>query len=604
MTVSIAIVFIVLAVAFILFVTGWLKPDLIAMLVLVSLVFSQVIEPAEAFAGFSSFAVITIAGLMVIGEGLEKTGVVKWVATQLARVIQKRYGRLVFINTAVPGVLSGFLNIIAAASFFIPVILRLCKQMKVPQSKILMPMASAALLGANLTLIGASHNLVVDSLLTEATGTGLAFFEFTLVGVALLVVTVGYVFLVGQRLLPGEAESPDPEDVPVSVGLAETYGLKDRLFEVWVGPPEEGDTAPTLETLDIEGAGLSLLAVVRGSDELIFPEPDMALDENDLLLMVGREDLVEDFADRYPALAFLGPAESQKAHPVSTAELAEAVVPPRSPLIGKTIRDLDLGEKYAMAAIAYFREDTPHRSRILDAEIMEGDGLLVYGPREKMRDFNPEKELLIYFKPGEPDVSTSLKRKGPIAAAILVLVILAAALGWMPIAATALAGAVAMVLTGIIPMPQVYRVIDWKTLILIGGMYPLGVALTETGAADLIGETLIALLGGFGPLAVLAGVSILAMILTQPMHNAAVAIIVTPIAINAATLMDSNPVAFAIAVIVSCSAAFLMPYGHPASLMVQVPGGYRNKDYLLYGSGLILLVLAVILGLVPLLWPL
>ena len=139
MTVSIAIV---LTVAFILFFTGWLRPDLIAMLVPVSLVFNQVIEPAQAFAGFSIFAVITIVGLMVIGEGLEKTGVVQWVATQRARAIQKRHGRLVFVNTAVPGVLSGFLNIIAAASLFIPVILRLCKQMKVPQSTILMPMAS------------------------------------------------------------------------------------------------------------------------------------------------------------------------------------------------------------------------------------------------------------------------------------------------------------------------------------------------------------------------------------------------------------------------------------------------------------------------------
>jgi len=147
-------------------------------------------------------------------------------------------------------------------------------------------------------------------------------------------------------------------------------------------------------------------------------------------------------------------------------------------------------------------------------------------------------------------------------------------------------------------------VIDWRTLVLIGGMYPLGLALNETGAADLIGEGLIAALGGFGPLAVLGGVAVLSMILTQPIHNAAVAIIMTPIAINAATSMGSNPKAFCIGVIVACSATFLMPYGHPAPFLVQEPGGYHARDYLRFGAVLNLITLLVILLLVPLLWPL
>ncbi|MDF0603255.1 SLC13 family permease [Psychromarinibacter sp. C21-152] len=606
MTVEIAIVLTVLVVAFLLFVSGALKPDLIAMLVLVlvSLVMSTVIDPAEAFAGFSSFAVIAIAGLMVIGEGLEKTGVVKWVAQQLAGIIRRDYNRLLFANTVVPGVLSGFVNIVAAASFFVPVILRLCKQMEVPQSKILLPMACTALLGANLTLIGASHNLVVDSLLAAETGAGFGFFEFTIVGAVLVAAAVIYIFVIGQRLLPGERTAPDPNEVPETVDLAEVYGLEHRLFELWVAPAEDEAAETKISSFGVEEAGLGLIALVRGSEQLIRPDADTVLEDNDTLLVLGRQEAAERFAESHHAITFMGPPEVQKDNPVSTAELAEAVVPPRSPAVGKRIRDLHLPQDYGMSVIAYYRRDRPYRTNVLDAELQEGDSLLVYGPREKMREFEPEKELLIYFKPGEADVSTKLKRKAPVAAAILLAVILGAALGFMPIAAMAIAGAVAMVLVGIVPLAEVYRVIDWRTLVLIGGMYPLGIALNSTGAADLIGETLISAIGGFGPLAVLGGVAVLAMVLTQPMHNAAVAIIMTPIALNAADLMRSDPRPFAVAVIVACSASFLMPYGHPAPLLVEKPGGYRGGDYLAFGAGLSLIVLVVIVALVPLLWPL
>src|SRR6056297_821880 len=213
---SAAIVFLVLIVSFALLVSGKLKPDIVAVLVLLSLVLTRVIEPVQAFAGFSSFAVVTIAALMIIGDGLQKTGVVDWVAKKLEKVIRKHYGRLLFVNTSVPGLLSGFINIVAAASFFIPVILRLCKEMRVAQSRILLPMAFAALASANRTLIGASHNLVVHSLLEAVRGTGFAFFEFTVVGIVMLAAVIGYSFLFGRRMLPGGSQVADPEQVPVT----------------------------------------------------------------------------------------------------------------------------------------------------------------------------------------------------------------------------------------------------------------------------------------------------------------------------------------------------------------------------------------------------
>lgn len=322
-----------------------------------------------------------------------------------------------------------------------------------------------------------------------------------------------------------------------------------------------------------------------------------------MILLQGQEQSVKSFAEKHPLLTFVGPPKSQEKYPISTAELAEAVVPPRSPVVGKTVEELEILKTFGMTALAYYRSDQPHRTDAQHVRLKEGDSLLVYGPREKMRDFNPEKELLIYYKPGEPSVSQKSKKLAPLAALILLLVIAPAAIGFLPIAVTAVTGALCMVLTGIVSPKGAYRAIDGQTLILVGAMYPLGTALNSSGAADVIGEALIAGLGGFGPIAVLGGLVFLCMILTQPIHNAAVAIIMTPIAINAADLLSVNPRGFCAAVIVSCSAAFLMPYGHPAPYLVQEPGGYQTMDYLKFGIGLNVIAFIIILTMVPLLWP-
>lgn len=601
MTLPAAIVLSVLVLAFVFFVAGKLRPDLIAVLVLVSLVLSRVINPQEAFTGFSSFAVMAIAGLMVIGEGLQRTGVVQWVARRLERVIKKKYNRLLLLNTAIPGVLSGFVNIVAAASFFIPVILRLSKQMKVSQSRILLPMACTALIGANLSLIGASHNLVVHSLLEESEGTGFAFFEFTIVGAVLLVAALVYLFFIGQNLLPGKSEAPAPSRVPVTANLIEVYDLEDRIFEVWISEASE-ESPYSVKDIKLEERGLTLLTLVREGDRLLFPSDEFTVGEGDTLLLQGREEVITELCEEFDWMTFIGPPKGQEKYPISTAELAEAVVPPRSPAVGKTVRELEFIEELGLTPIAYYRENRPVRTGARDTELQEGDSILFYGPRNRLREFDPEKELLVYFKPGKPEVSTKLKQKAPLAAAILVAVILVAALDWFPIAITAIAGAALMLLSGIVEVKRVYDAIDWRTLVLIGGMYPLGIALNSSGAADLIGEALVGTLGGFGPLPLLGGIVVLTIILTQPIHNAAAAIIMTPIAINAAEMVGSNPRAFCVAVVVACSATFLMPYGHPAPLLVQEPGNYRSSDYFRFGIGLEVVTILVILGVVPLIW--
>ncbi|MFP4540005.1 MAG: SLC13 family permease [Opitutales bacterium] len=471
-------------------------------------------------------------------------------------------------------------------------------------AKILLPMSTAALVGANLTLIGAGHNLVVHSLLEDAEGRGFGFFEFTVVGVALLVATLVYTSLLGVRLLAKERRGSPEREAAESADLIEVYDLKERLSEVWV-TRRCAKKALTVEDLGLrERFGLTLLELVREEEILKTEKRTRTLREGDTLLLAGRREQVEELCAAFPGLEGMGTPRAKEKYPVSSAELAEGVVPARSPVIGKSAKDLGFRERYGLCAIAYYRNGRPYRTFAQTEPYKEGDAILFYGPRDQMRDFDPEKDLLVYFKPGGPEVSARMRKRAPLAAAILALVVLVAAFDLVPIAVSALGGAVAMILTGIMNSFKSYRAIDWRTIVLIGGMYPLGLALEQTGAAELVGSGLVGLLGTLGPLAVMGGVVVLTIVLTQPIHNAAVAIIMTPIAINAAAQMGSSPRAFCVGVLVGCSLSFLMPFGHPAPLLVQEPGGYSKGDYIRYGLPLVLIALAVILLVVPLLWPL
>ena len=603
MPISVVIVLAILVIAFILFLTGILRPDTIAILVMLALVITGVISPEDSFLGFSSHAVMTVAGLLVITEGLKRTGVVFMVARKLENLIGKSFNRLLLVNSSMPALLSAFITVMPTASFFIPVILRLCLKMKVSPSRILMPMASIALIGANITLIGASHNLVVHSLLRESQGTGFGFFEFSIVGISLLLVSLLYIFFIGRHLLPNRQKLDNPRNSTVTANLIKEYDLKNRLFEAWVSTDLEGKHLSIAELDLYRNYGLDLLEVVREGSKFVELD-DFDLQAGDTLLLKGSEDAAKAFCEFYSGITFMGPPRAQEKYPISSAELAEAVVPPRSPVMGKTPREINFREEYSLTVIGYFRDGIPHTSYAQDVKLREGDGLLFYGPRNAIRDFEPNKEILIYYKPGVPEVSAKKEKLAPLAAVILLAVVVAAAADMVSISVAAIGGAVLMTLTGIINPVKAYDAIDWKIIILIGGMYPLGIAMVQTGTADMIGDVLVNTLGTYGPLVLMAGVSILTMILTQPIHNAVVAIIMTPIAINAAELMGSNPRAFCIAVLVSCSSTFLMSVGHPAPLMVQLPGNYTAADYLKFGLPLNIIAMAVILTVIPLVWPL
>ncbi len=600
MSIDIIQVSLILAAVIVLFITGWIRMDIVPLLIPFALFVTGLVTAREIFTGFSSSAVITVAALFVITRGLVRSGVVNRAADNLNRLTGRSNRRLILAGTLLPGVVAGFIIVTATVLFFIPTVMRMALQFKISRARMLLPLVVSCLLGANLTLIGASHNLVTNSLLQDELGYGFTFFEFTPLGIILLLLAVLYSLLLGWRLLP--AGDPDKERQEAGrTDLVETYGLADRLWELWVG--EDSPAAgKTIRQLGLgERYGLFVAAVVRAEEQMPAEGKELKIGSGDILLVLGRKEKVDDFA-RGEGFFVAGHPREQKKFPLSTAELVELVVPPRSEVIGKTLTEINFRENTGLSGIALWRDGKPRRTGIGNIPLREGDGLLLFGDRKNTRGFEPHKSFRWLHPPRRDEAPPELRPYGPLAVLILVLVILSAALGWLPIEIAAVTGAAAMVLTGILQPKEIYESVEWRAIILIGCLYPLGLALNNSGASALLAGQLL-ILGSHNPLAILAIIAVICLLLTQPLHNVAVAVIMTPVALNAAQALAVNPKTFVMAVILGASAAFIMPTGHPVTMLIQRHGGYTARDYLKFGAGLALLVLLAVILFVPLVWP-
>ncbi len=603
MTLEIGVVFAILGTSMLLFITGWIRTDIVALLVLVSLAATGILEVEEALKGFSSEAVIAIAGLLILSAGLVRSGVVRWIAERLNSIAGGSRKRLTLMSSMVPGVLSGFVSDIATVSLFIPVVLRLARKNDVHRSKLLLPIAMAALAGGNLTIIGASHNLVVNDLLRSSGQPALGFFEIAPVGIVLIISFAVYTLTVGQRLLPGEDEKGTAGNRENRVDLMRTYHLEDRLWEVlllddspWVGK--------RLQEIEIGSEhGLTVLSVVRHDEPRLLIQADFVLEKDDMLLVSGRRTRVDKLAQEHPGLKVLGHPSQPEEFPSSSGELIEVVVPPRSDVIHKTLTDLDFRSKTSLTVVAIWRADNPIRTDVGTTPLQEGDALLLYGPGDQTRSYEPHPGFLWLHKPHREEAPLKLRHLGKWAALIMAGVITLAGFNLLPVAVAALGGAALMVLIGILPPRLLYKHVEWRTIVLVGGMYPLGLAMVKSGAAELVSSLIAGTLGTLGPHITMMGIMLIAMLLTQSLHGAAVAVIMTPVALDTAGLLGVEPKAFAVAVIVGAAATYLLPEGHPAPLMVQRPGSYEIRDYLKFGTGLVAITMLVVVVLVPLIWP-
>ena len=784
MTPEIALVLTVLATAVIFLITEWIPMEVTALLSLGAVALTGLVTPAEALAGFSNPAVVTVWAVFILSGGLTLTGVANVIGNFVLRLAGNKETTMIIVIMTTAGVMSAIMNNVAVAALMLPVVMDIARHTGRPPSRLLMPLAYGSLLGGLTTQIGTPPNILVSDALRDAGFKSFTFFDFTPVGLVVMFSGTAFMTLIGRHLLPqrdvvretstdtrgdwqsqydlqerlfrvripqgsiladknlaearmgsvlgwnvigitrgdrtllapgpadkllvgdhltvegrieslnelknwhqlvfekegidvqapysdnikiGEVELPGNsrfvgstlnslgfrnrfnlnvlairradevrrtylqdealqrgdmllvagteahlEELENTSGfekfryverseLIDVYRLHQRLMVMQV-PPDSALVEKTLKESRLGDAlGSRVLGILRGDSPIIMPEPHEILQPGDRLVVEGRQ---RDF-DNLRALEELeierrADMDLEKLVTSDTG-MVEAILSPQTTLEGKTLRQINFREKFGLNVVALWRKGKAYRSNLRDTELHFGDALLLLGPRAKLKLLGREPDIIVLTETAQEELRTN-KMKWSIL--IMVGVLLPVFFGWVKIYIAAVVGAALMVLVGCLTMKEAYRQIEWKAVFLIAGMLPLGTALDQTGAAKLIAEGVVALVGSYGPNAVMLGLISLTFLATCFVPTAALVVLMGPIALNTAANMDLSPFGLMMAIAMAASASFMTPVSHPANILVMGPGGYRFVDYLKIGGLLTLVILVVLMVVLPIFWPL
>lgn len=577
--------------AVVLFASEKLRVDIIALLVLISVTLTGLIEPAQAFSGFASPAVITVWAVYIVSGGLFATGIANVMGQRILQIAGNSEARLIALLMLGAGLLSAFMNNIGATAVLLPAAVGISRRTSIPLSKLLIPLSFASLLGGNMTMIGTPPNVLASSMLTERGLPGLRFFDFTPTGLVVFLSGMLYMILIGRHLLP--ARKPQ--------NIQEAYHLREYLSEVRILEQSKLAGKSLAESRLGSDYDLNVVAIIDLENNRHIPHRDHHFRPGEILVVKGR---LEDLLRARESLGIAIEAE----HKLELSEITgqeevtiEAVLAPRSRLTGKTLRETHFRDRYSFTALAIHRQGRVILERLRDVRLQFGDILLLRGRKIQLPALQTSEDFLLL----EPVNDTSRRlNKAPLAGGILLLVLALTMVFHMSIALAMVIGAVLMVITGCLTMDEAYQSIDWRSVFLIAGMLPLGLAMESTGTARFLAERLVGLVGSLGPLAVLAGIYILASLITEPMSNAAATVLIAPISIDVALNLGADPRPFVLAVVIGASTSFLTPVGHQSNILVMEPGGYRFTDYTKVGAPLNVVLLIAILLFLPLIWPL
>ncbi|TVQ84855.1 MAG: SLC13 family permease [Bacteroidetes bacterium] len=785
MTIEIILVFFILLAALVLFFTGWVRMDIVALLVLGTLAITGLVSPAEALSGFSNPAVVTVWAMFILSASLYQTGVARIIGRQVLNLAGTSEWRMIFVIMLTSGLLSAVMNNIGVAALMLPVVMDIARSTNRAPSRLLMPLAYGCLLGGLTTLIGTPPNLLVSFALQDADLIPFELFDFTPVGMGVMLGGIIFISLVGRHFLPHKdvakngikkgkkalpasydleqrtflirvkpgseldgktlAESrlraalginvlsvkregggtmldpgpdtiirgkdklfvqgrydaikalsewkillpeqsgfiPDegklselsffeakigeksplighftagrhvlkqinlniialkrgkiisghtlkrtelqpgdvlllhgPEDeiqknvegrhfesfsrIPANE-LMKLYKLHEALFIMEIKEDSELFGSAIAETQLGEAFGLNVLGILRSGDKLIMPKPGEKFEPGDRLLVQGN---IKDLPLLQGLMEIDLPEEqAPAAQSLETGEIimAEVVLAPRSLLAGKTLREINFRKKYGVTVLAIWREGRAYRTNLHNIQLRFGEALLLYGKRDKLELMGSDNDFILLTD----TMSQPFRTHKALTAVIVMLgILIPVLLGIIPLAISAVIGIALMVLTGCLKMEEAYRAIEWRSVFLIAGLLPLGFAMEQTGAAALMAEQVVEIFGRFGPWGVIAGLYLLTLISTLAIPPAALVVIMSPVALQAAAGFDFSPYTIMMAISIAAAASFLSPISHPANLLVMGPGGYKFSDYIKLGLPLSLVVMIIAMVLLPIFWPL
>lgn len=588
MTFSILLVLVLLAAVIVVFAFEWLPVDVATLILLSILVLTGILDVGEAFSGFSNEIIIILGSIFVLSGALMKGGILDHLGGVIHRFAGGSRTKVLLSVMPVTTLVSSFMNNTTTTAVLMPAILGVCKRSKISPGKVLIPLAYASMLGGTCTLIGTSTNVAASGFIRSAGLAPLSMFELLPAGAVVCLAGIAYMVLFGHRLLPESREGT----------LAEGYAIREYLSEVVITP---GSALAGRELRDsrLSQMDLSVRAIQRG-DRRLYPEPHTRLEEGDLLIVQATQEGLIQVKDTAGIEIRSDLTPSAEDIETETRKIVEVVLLPQSNFQGRTVKELDLRRRYGLAVLAIYRRGHTLTTRLGDLPLLAGDVLLVQGRPERLRALEDSADLWILQ---EMEHQPDRRRKGFYTVGIFLLAVTASAFGWVPLPIAFLLAALGVIATRLLTMEEAYNLIDWRLLILIAGMTAFGLAMQKTGAAEYVAALVVQWVSPLGVTAVMLAFVLLTILLTQPMSNAAAALVVLPIAMNTAGQMGLDPRTFAVLITLAASLSFVTPF-EPSCLIVYGPGKYKFRDFLVCGLPLTAMVVVILIFLVPVIWPL
>ncbi len=612
------LVFVILAVTVALFVSDRIRLDLVALMSLLALLLTGILTPAQALAGFSDPLVIMIAGLFVVSTGLFQTGIAARLGRWLARVAGTSEVRLIALVMLVTAPLSGIMSSTGTVAVMLPLVVALAWRARISPSKLLIPLTMASLIGGMTTLIGTAPNLVASNQLVSQGLPGFGFFSFTPLGLAMLAVGVLFMTTIGRHWLVARAPtSPAGDDGQPSLAeLAQQYDLPTHVFRAVINA-ESRLVAATLEELALpERYQVQVLAIdtepaaarnhvrSRRQRERSKPVgPNTRLERGDRLVLQGQREQIDALAAEYHLQ--VEPVDPHQ-EGVIPADLGfvEVLPTPRSRWLDQSLAELRFRDRYGVQVVAVRRDGASITEGLARLVLRFGDTLLVEGSRKAIEVLRRERlDAVVLADPGAMEAESPRADRAPVAVAVMLVMLIVMTFGWIPNVVAVLVASVVMVLTGCLTMDDAYRGINWEAIVLIAAILPMATALEVTGGLQLVVDGLVGTVGPLGPLAMLAGLFVLTSVASQVISNTATAVLLAPIAFQAAAMLEVSPYPMLMTVALAASTAFATPVASPVNMLVLGPGQYRFGDFLRVGVALQVLVLIATVLLVPLLFP-
>ena len=613
---------IILLISAILFVSGKVRSDLVAICALLALLLCQILTPTEALSGFSNTTVIMMVGLFIVGGGIFQTGLAKMIGSKVMSLAGNSETRMFLLVMLVTGTIGAFVSNTGTVALMLPIIVSMAAGAGKSPRRFLMPLAFASSMGGMMTLIGTPPNLIVSDTLANAGFEPLSFFSFLPVGLVILAAGILFLLPMTKLLTPKEKQSDDKKEGKSFKELVSEYGISSTLFRVHVKDETSAIIGQTVAELNVyRNYGLNVLEVRRSAGQNRFvrtvsqklASPDMILMQGDVLYLSGEPEMVTKFAEDF-SLRLLDIHTDEIEGSSSNASMdffdigvAEILIMPTSSMINRKVADAGFRNKFSVNVLGVRRKNDYILRNLGEVKMQDGDVLLVQGAWADIARMKSESvNWVVLGEPLKEASKVTLDHKAPIAAAIMIAMVVAMVVESIPVApvTSVLLAAILMVMTGCVrSMEAAYKTINWQTIVLFAAMLPMSIALEKTGVSSMISGSIVDGLGNSGPRILLAGIYAVTSLMTIFISNTVTAVLMAPIALQCAMQIGVSPVPFMYAVTVAASMCLASPFSTPPNALVMSAGQYTFMDYIKVGLPLQIFYGILMVIVLPLMFP-